>query len=248
MKITRYENAIFGLRPIIEAITAGQEIDTLFIQKGLKGDIFPELWELVKKHRVNYKHVPVEKLNRLTRKNHQGVFAFVSPITFHRTENVIPQLFEEGKVPLFLILDRVTDVRNFGAIVRSAECSGVHAIIVPERGSAAINGDAMKTSAGALSSVPICREFNLKATIDFLKNSGIQVVACTEKTEDLIYATDYTIPTAIIMGSEEDGISEEYLKLCTRKTKIPMMGNIGSLNVSVSAGVILYEAVRQRKS
>ena len=207
MKITRYENAIFGLRPIIEAITAGQEIDTLFIQKGLKGDIFLELWELVKKHRVNYKHVPVEKLNRLTRKNHQGVFAFVSPISFHRTENVIPQLFEEGKIPLFLILDRVTDVRNFGAIVRSAECSGVHAIIVPERGSAAINGDAMKTSAGALSSVPICREFNLKATIDFLKNSGIQVVACTEKTEDLIYAPDYTIPTAIIMGSEEDGIS-----------------------------------------
>ena len=248
MKITRYENAIFGLRPIIEAITAGQEIDTLFIQKGLKGDIFPELWELVKKHRVNYKHVPVEKLNRLTRKNHQGVFAFVSPISFHRTENVIPQLFEEGKIPLFLILDRVTDVRNFGAIVRSAECSGVHAIIVPERGSAAINGDAMKTSSGALSSVPICREFNLKATIDFLKNSGIQVVACTEKTEDLIYAPDYTIPTAIIMGSEEDGISEEYLKLCTYKTKIPMMGTIGSLNVSVSAGVILYEAVRQRKS
>ncbi len=248
MKITRYENAIFGLRPIIEAINAGQEIDTLFIQKGLKGDIFPELWELVKRHRVNYKHVPTEKLNRLTRKNHQGVFAFVSPITFHRTENVIPQLFEAGKVPLFLILDRVTDVRNFGAIVRSAECCGVHAIIVPERGSAAVNGDAMKTSAGALSSVPICREFNLKATIDFLKNSGIQVVACTEKTEDLIYTPDYTIPTAIIMGSEEDGISEEYLKLCTHKTKIPMMGNIGSLNVSVSAGVILYEAVRQRKS
>ena len=214
----------------------------------MKGDIFHELRELVKKHRVNYKHVPVEKLNRLTRKNHQGVFAFVSPISFHRTENVIPQLFEEGKIPLFLILDRVTDVRNFGAIVRSAECSGVHAIIVPERGSAAINGDAMKTSAGALSSVPICREFNLKATIDFLKNSGIQVVACTEKTEDLIYAPDYTIPTAIILGSEEDGISEEYLKLCAHKTKIPMIGNIGSLNVSVSAGVILYEVVRQRKS
>ena len=224
MKITRYENAIFGLRPIIEVIIAGQEIDTLFIQKGLKGELFLEAWELVKKHRINYKHVPVEKLNRLTRKNHQGVFAFISPINFHRTEHIIPQLFEDGKVPLFLILDRITDVRNFGAIVRSAECSGVHAIIVPERGSAAINGDAMKTSAGALSSVPICREFNLKATIDFLKNSGIQVVACTEKTEDLIYAPDYTIPTAIIMGSEEDGISEEYLKLCTHKTKNPNVG------------------------
>ncbi len=247
MKITKYENSIFGLRPIIEAISAGQEIDTLFIQKGLKGDIFKELWELVKKNRINYKHVPIEKLNRLTRKNHQGVFAFVSPIIFHRTENIIFKLFEEGTVPLFLILDKVTDVRNFGAIVRTAECFGVHAVIVPERGSAAINGDAMKTSSGALSSVPICREFNLKATIDFLKNSGIQVVACTEKTKNLVYSSDFNIPTAIIMGSEKNGISQEYLKLCTHKTSIPMLGNIGSLNVSVSAGIILYEALRQRK-
>lgn len=247
MKITKFENGIFGVRPIIEAIHSGKEIDTLFIQKGLKGDTFLELWDLVKSHRINYKHVPLEKLNRLTRKNHQGVFAFISPILFHRTEHIIPQLFEEGKTPLILVLDRITDVRNFGAIVRTAECSGVHAIIVPEKGRAAINGDAMKTSAGALASVPICREFNLKATIDFLRKSGLQIVGCTEKTDQLIYDIDYQIPTAIIMGSEEDGISNEYLKLCHFKTKIPLVGTIESLNVSVSTGVILYEAIRQRQ-
>lgn len=246
MKISKYENGIFGIRPIIEAINSGKEIDTLFIQKGLKSDNFSELWDLVRLHRLNYKHVPIEKLNRLTRKNHQGVFAFISPILFHRTENIIPQLFEQGKTPLILILDRITDVRNFGAIVRTAECTGVDAIIVPEKGSAAINGDAMKTSVGALASVPICREFNLKATIDFLKQSGLQIVGCTEKTNQFIYKLDYQLPTAIIIGSEEDGISEEYLKLCNFKTKIPLAGSIDSLNVSVSAGVILYEVIRQR--
>ena len=247
MKITRYENAIFGLRPIIEAIQARKEIDTLFIQKGLKNELFQELWQLVRAHKVNYKHVPIEKLNRLTRKNHQGVFAFISPINFHKTDNLIQDVFEKGENPLFLILDRVTDVRNFGAIVRTAECSGVQAVIVPEKGSAAINGDALKTSAGALHNIPICREFNLKATIEYLKNCGLQIVGCTEKTDDMIYQPDFSVPTAIIMGSEEDGISPEYLKLCDHKAKIPMNGTIGSLNVSVSAGVILYEAVRQRQ-
>ena len=247
MKINRYENAIFGLRPIIEAIQAGKEIDTLFIQKGLKNELFQELWQLIRAHKVNYKHVPVEKINRLTRKNHQGVFAFISPINFHKTDNVIQDVFEKGENPLFLILDRVTDVRNFGAIVRTAECSGVQAVIIPEKGSAAINGDALKTSAGALHNIPICREFNLKATIEYLKNCGLQIVGCTEKTDDMIYQPNFSIPTAIIMGSEEDGISLEYLKLCNHKAKIPINGTIGSLNVSVSAGVILYEAVRQRQ-
>ena len=213
----------------------------------MKNELFQELWQLVRAHKVNYKHVPVEKLNRLTRKNHQGVFAFISPINFHKTDNVIQDVFEKGENPLFLILDRVTDVRNFGAIVRTAECSGVQAVIVPEKGSAAINGDALKTSAGALHNIPICREFNLKATIEYLKNCGLQIVGCTEKTDDMIYQPDFSVPTAIIMGSEEDGISPEYLKLCDHKAKIPMNGTIGSLNVSVSAGVILYEAVRQRQ-
>ena len=233
MKITRYENAIFGLRPIIEAIQAGKEIDTLFIQKGLKNELFQELWQLVRAYKVNYKHVPVEKLNRLTRKNHQGVFAFISPINFHKTDNIIQEIFEKGEIPLFLILDRITDVRNFGAIVRTAECSGAHAIIVPEKGSAAINGDALKTSAGALHNIPICREFNLKATIQYLKNCGLQIVGCTEKTDDMIYQTDFSVPSVIIMGSEEDGISSEYLKLCDYKAKIPINGTIDSLNVSV---------------
>ena len=219
----------------------------IFIQKGLKNELFLELWQLVRAHKVNYKHVPVEKLNRLTRKNHQGVFAFISPINFHNTDNVVQDVFEKGENPLFLILDRVTDVRNFGAIVRTAECCGVQAVIVPEKGSAAINGDALKTSAGALHNIPICREFNLKATIEYLKNCGLQIVGCTEKTDDMIYQPDFSVPTAIIMGSEEDGISPEYLKLCDHKAKIPMNGTIGSLNVSVSAGVILYEAVRQRQ-
>ena len=247
MKITRYENAIFGLRPIMEAIQAGKEIDTLFIQKGLKNELFQELWRLVRANKVNYKHVPIEKLNRLTRKNHQGVFAFISPISFHKTDSIVQEVFEKGETPLFLILDRITDVRNFGAIVRSAECAGAQTIIVPLKGSAAINGDALKTSAGALHNIPICREFNLKATIEYLKNSGLQIIGCTEKTENFIYQTDLTIPTAIILGSEEDGISDEYLKLCDYKVGIPMKGNIGSLNVSVSAGVVLYEAVRQKQ-
>jgi len=247
MKITRYENSIFGLRPIIESIQAGKEVDTLFIQKGLKNELFQKLWELVRIHKVNYKHVPIEKLNRLTRKNHQGVFAFISPIHFHKTDIIVQDVFEKGETPLFLILDRITDVRNFGAIVRSAECAGAQTVIIPKKGSAAVNGDALKTSAGALHNIPICREFNLKATIEYLKNSGLQIIGCTEKSEDLIYQIDLTIPTAIIMGSEEDGISPEYLNLCDHKVGIPMNGNIGSLNVSVSAGIVLYEALRQKK-
>ena len=246
MKITRYENAIFGLRPIIEAIKSGNEIDTLFIQKGLKNDLFQELWGLVKLYKVNYKHVPIEKINRLTRKNHQGVFAFISPISFHKTDRIVQDVFEKGETPLFLILDRITDVRNFGAIVRSAECAGVQTIIIPQKGSAAINSDAMKTSAGALHNIPICREFNLKATIKYLKNSGLQIIGCTEKSNNLIYKSNLKIPTAIILGSEEDGISDEYLKLCDLKVKIPLYGKIKSLNVSVSAGIMIYEAIRQK--
>jgi len=246
MKITRYENAIFGLRPIIEAITAGQEIDTLFIQKGLKGDIFPELWELVKKHRVNYKHVPVEKLNRLTRKNHQGVFAFVSPITFHRTENVIPQLFEEGKVPLFLILDRVTDVRNFGAIVRTAECSGIDCIIIQSSGSAPVNGDTIKTSSGAIFNVPICKVSHIKDAIFLLKQHEIKIYGASEKSETDLYQTNFGKKQAIIMGSEGKGLSNSVIKLCDSLIKIPLLGKIESLNVSVACGAILYELVRQK--
>jgi 23S rRNA (guanosine2251-2'-O)-methyltransferase len=240
------KNFIFGIRSIIEAIKAGKTIDKLFIQRGLHNDLFAELWKLVRVRRINYKHVPLEKINRLTKKNHQGVFAFISPIEFHKIEDMIPQIFESGKTPLIIILDRITDVRNFGAIARTCECVGVDTILIPEQNSAAINADAVKTSAGALHKIPICRTWNLKLSIQFLKDSGIQIIGCTEKTQSNIYEADFKKPTAIILGSEEDGVSSEFLKMCDLKTKIPMNGKISSLNVSVATGVISYEALRQR--
>ena len=240
------KEAIFGIRPIIEVIKSGKTIDKLFIQKGLHNESFAILWKLVRENRINYKHVPVEKMNRLTKKNHQGVFAFISPIDFYNIEDVIPNLYEEGKSPLILVLDRITDVRNFGAIARTAECSNVDCIIVPEQNSAAINSDAMKTSSGALNNIKICRTWNLKMTLQILKDNGIQIVSCTEKTNNEIYTVNYQIPTAIILGSEENGVSSEFLKLSDEKVKIPVLGNIESLNVSVACGVILYEIVRQR--
>ena len=246
LKMMKNKDTVFGIRPIIEVIKSGKTIDKLFIQKGLHNESFAILWKLVRQNRINYKHVPIEKLNRLTTKNHQGVFAFISPIDFHSIEDIVPSLYEEGKVPLILVLDRITDVRNFGAITRTADCSNVDCVIVPEQNSAAINSDAMKTSSGALNNVKICRVWNLKMTLQMLKDSGIQIVSCTEKTNNEIYNINYQIPTAVILGSEENGISNEYLKLSNEKVKIPILGNIESLNVSVACGVVLYEIVRQR--
>lgn len=240
------ESMIFGLRPIIEALKSGKEIDRLFVQNGLKNELFGEMMSLVKKKNVLYQYVPLEKINRLTSKNHQGVVGYISSIEYHKIESVLPAVFEKGKMPLILILDRITDVRNFGAIARTAECSGVDAIIIPNRGAAQINADAIKTSAGALHKIPVCREENIKHVIEYLRESGLQVIACTEKTKDNYYQHDFTLPVAIIMGSEENGISSEYLKLADAHAKIPLLGEIGSLNVSVAAGVMLYEVVRQR--
>jgi 23S rRNA (guanosine2251-2'-O)-methyltransferase len=240
------ESMIFGLRPVIEAVKNGKQLDKLFIQNGLKNELFGEMMALLKKHNIVYQYVPIEKLNRLTSKNHQGVVGYISSIEYSKIENVLPAVFEAGKTPLLLILDRITDVRNFGAIARTAECAGVDAIIIPSKGAAQINADAIKTSTGALHTLPVCREDNLKDVIEYLRESGLQVVACTEKTNDYYYDIDFTLPCAIIMGSEEDGISPEYLKRSDSKAKIPLMGEIGSLNVSVAAGIILYEAVKQR--
>jgi 23S rRNA (guanosine2251-2'-O)-methyltransferase len=240
-------NFIFGIRTAIEAIHFGKEIDKILIQKGLGNELFAELKKLIQEHNIPHNFVPVEKLNRITGKNHQGIICFLSEITFHHIENFLPGIYEAGKTPLLLVLDKVTDVRNFGAICRTAECAGVHAIIIPSRGSAQVNADAVKTSAGALQKIPVCREENLKETLLFLRESGLQIVACTEKTNDLYYSVDLTKPTAIIMGSEEDGISAEYLKLSDVKAKIPLLGEIGSLNVSVACGILLYEAVKQRQ-
>lgn len=242
------KNSIFGIRAIIEAIEAEKTIDKLFIQKGLHNDLFADLWKLVRLKRINYKHVPLEKINRLTRKNHQGVFAFISPIDFHKIEDIVPSIYEKGRNPLILVLDRVTDVRNFGAICRTAECAGVDTILIPEQNSAAINADAIKTSAGALHKIPVCRTWNLKMSLQFLKDSGLQLVSCTEKTDNDIYTPDFTNPTAIIMGSEDDGVSPEFLKMSDSKAKIPMYGKISSLNVSVASAIIVYEAIRQRES
>ncbi len=238
---------IFGIRPILEALEAGKDIDKIFVQKGLKGDLWHELSAALKARNMGVKTVPLEKLDRLTKKNHQGVVAFLSPITFDNLEDVVMAAFEKGETPLVLILDHLTDVRNFGAIVRTAECCGVHAVVVPEQGAAAINGDAVKTSAGALMRVPICRANHLRDAAYLLQQMGLQLVGCTEKTSEEIYVTDYTKPTAIIMGNEETGISNNLIKIADHLARIPMMGEIGSLNVSVSAGVILYEVVRQRR-
>lgn len=238
---------IYGIRPVIEAIESGKEIDRIFVQKSLTGANFQELWSLIKEYKIPFKYVPNEKLKRFTTYNHQGVVAFVSAVTFQRIEDLLPEIYSTGVQPLLLVLDRITDVRNIGAIVRSAECSGVQAVIIGEKHAAPMTGDAVKSSAGALLRMPICREKSLIKAIDYLKDSGIQIVASTEKTDSSLYDIDFSLPTAIVMGSEEDGISHHIMQACDSKARIPMMGSIGSLNVSVAAGIALFEAVRQRQ-
>ncbi|MDX9695069.1 MAG: 23S rRNA (guanosine(2251)-2'-O)-methyltransferase RlmB [Bacteroidales bacterium] len=237
---------IFGIRAVIEAIKADKLIDKLVIRRGLTGELSHELMALINELQIPYQLVPNERISRITPKNHQGVVAFISPIEFQNIEQIIPSLFEAGKTPFVVILDKVTDVRNFGAITRTAECAGVDAIIIPEKGSARISGDAVKTSAGALHKIPVCRVQNLLQTIKFLKSSGLQVIAATEKAADYYYETDFSVPTAILVGSEDQGVEVEYLRISDKLVKIPILGEIESLNVSVAAGVLMYEAVKQR--
>lgn len=245
---------ICGTRPILEAIVAGKEVDKVLIQKNATGDRMSELKKMLGQKRIPFQFVPVERLdticqkNRLRNINHQGVLAFVSAISYHDISQVIPFVFEKSETPLVLVLDEITDVRNFGAIARTAECSGVHAIVIPKKGSAQINTDAVKTSAGALNHIPVCRVDSLKATLQFLKDSGLQIIACTEKAADLVQKVDYNVPTAIVMGSEESGISSEIIKFADHLVKIPLLGKIASLNVSVATGIILYEVIRQRNN
>ncbi|PBQ34857.1 23S rRNA (guanosine(2251)-2'-O)-methyltransferase RlmB [Sphingobacteriaceae bacterium] len=240
------ENLIFGTRAVIEAVEAGKDIEKIYIQKGLSNELYHQLRSALKGQAVPIQIVPPEKLKRITDKNHQGVVAYLTEITYYSAEELLSTVFEKGKIPLVLILDRVTDVRNFGAIARGAECAGVDFIIIPSRGAALINGDAIKTSAGALHRLKVCREDNLKVTLEFLKEAGLQIISCHEKTDTLIYDADFTKPTAVIMGSEENGISNEYLKRSDMQVKIPMIGKIASLNVSVASGIVLFEAVKQR--
>ncbi|GAC1592767.1 MAG: hypothetical protein NVS3B25_13740 [Hymenobacter sp.] len=255
----RYENRpaadrsidmLFGLRPILEALSAGRTLEKIFLLRGTKNSLVADISAAARAAGIPVQLVPGEKLDGLTRKNHQGAVAFVSPIDYAPLDSIVTSLFEEGKIPFLLLLDRITDVRNFGAIARTAECLGVQAIVVPGRGAAQINGDALKTSAGALNLLPVCRENNLHETIRFLQQSGVTIVACTEKAEEAVGTTDvdFTGPVAVLMGSEEDGISPDLLNLADVKLKVPMSGQIQSLNVSVAAGIMLFEVARQRQA
>lgn len=237
---------IFGIRPVMEAIEAGKEIDKVFVKKDLQGELAAELFALLRQHRILTQRVPVEKLNRFTRRNHQGVVAMLSAVTYRKLDEMVPQLYEEGRLPFMVALDGITDVRNFGAISRTAECCGVDAVVIPQRGSVGVGGDAVKTSAGALMYVPVCRERNLAGALKFLRENGYKVVAVSEKAEHNYTIPDYTSPVVLVMGAEDTGISDEVMAQCDTRVSIPMFGHIGSLNVSVAAGVMMYEIVRQR--
>lgn len=237
---------LFGTRPVLEAIKSGKNIDKILFKQGLNGDTFHELFNLVRDNNIPYQFVKAERLNRITRKNHQGVIAFLSVVEMQSIEQLVPMLFDEGKLPLLLMLDQVSDVRNFGSIARTAECAGVHAIIIPEKGAAAMNADALKTSAGALNYIPVCRSKSLVQTAKFLQQSGVQIIAATEKGVDLYHQADCTKPTVFIMGAEGFGINPDLLKIADQLVKIPILGEIQSLNVAVASGVLLFEAVKQR--
>jgi 23S rRNA (guanosine2251-2'-O)-methyltransferase len=231
----------------MEALKSGKEIEKIMIQKGLRGEGFQQLHTLMREMEIPIQFVPLEKLDRMTRQNHQGVVAMISEITYQKIEAILPFTYEQGKVPLVLVLDHITDVRNLGAIARTAECSGVDAILIPEKGSAQVNQDAIKTSAGALYKVPVCRYHSAKESVMFLKNSGLKIIAATEKANLDYTDVDMIQPLGLIFGSEESGISAELLGMADELIQIPVMGEIQSLNVSVAAGVILYEILRQRK-
>lgn len=240
-------DCIFGLRPVIEAVRAGKQIDRLLVKQGLKGALYHELMIEVRKHQIPYQIVPVERIELVTRKNHQGVLAWLSVIEYQKIANLLPMIFEKGQDPLVIVLDGVSDVRNFGAIVRSAECFGAHAIVIPEKGSARITADAVKTSSGALNSFPVCREKSILRAVQYLKESGLKVICADESSGNAVAEVHLTGPSALILGSEDKGISRELSALADTAVRIPITGTIPSLNVSVAAGVFLYEINRQRQ-
>ena len=245
--MAKKEEYIYGIRPAIEAIKAGKEVEKVFLQKGLRGELFHEFLNLLREFEIPFQFVPVEKLNRLSRQNHQGVITYLSEITYQKLEDLIPFIYEQGRTPIFLLLDGITDVRNIGAIARTAECAGADAMIIPARGSARINSDAIKTSAGALYKLPVVRSENLKESVRFMKESGFKIFAATEKAALTFNQPDFNHPLALILGSEGEGINPEILKLCDETVKIPVYGEIESLNVSVATGILLYEIIRQRQ-
>lgn len=237
---------IYGIRPVMEAIEAGKDIDKVLVKKDLSGDLINELYELVKRYRILIQMVPLEKINRITRKNHQGVLAVLSSVTYSNISNVMPEIYENGRMPFLVALDGITDVRNFGAIARTCECAGVDAVVIPERHSVSVSGDAMKTSAGALNYLQVCRERSMQGALEYLKKNGCKIVGASGKTKKTYTDVDYSVPTVIVMGSEDTGMTPEVEAVCDELVTIPEYGQINSLNVSVAAGIMMYEVVRQR--
>jgi 23S rRNA (guanosine2251-2'-O)-methyltransferase len=242
------QTKIYGIRAIIEAINSNEEVDKVFLQKGLKGDLIQDLERLLRQNDINTVYVPVEKLNRLTKNNHQGAVANISPISYYTLDELLEKSSKKEGPSLFLLLDQLSDVRNFGAIIRTAECTGVDGIIIQKKGAASVTSDTVKTSAGAAFKVPIAKVDHIKDAVFYLQSSGIKIVAATEKTTNSVYDISFTDSIAIIMGAEDKGISPSILKASDQTAKIPLLGEIESLNVSVACAVFLYEAVRQRMS
>lgn len=237
---------IFGIRAVMEALEAGRDVDKIFMAKDLQGDLAKDLGALARRMHVTVQRVPKERIDRITRRNHQGVLAILSAVTYHRLDHLVPELYEAGALPFIVLLDGITDVRNFGAIARTCECAGADAIVIPEHGSVGVGGDAVKTSAGALLHIPVCKMRSMEWAVKFLNDNGYNTVAVSEKADSNYTLCNYTVPTALVMGAEDTGITPEVLEQCTSSVSIPMFGSIGSLNVSVAAGVLIYEVVRQR--
>lgn len=247
MKQSRKSEFVFGIRSITEAIKSGKTIEKVLLRKEQQRDLSGELYQLITRHEIPFQFVPVEKLNRITRKNHQGALAFVSPVEYIAIEQIVPRIYEDGEVPFLLLLDGITDVRNLGAICRSAECAGVHAVIVPKKGTAQINADAVKTSAGALNYLQVSRVEKMLETLKFLKESGLKIIGASEKGTMNYVESNLSDPIVLVMGAEDTGISPRVLQVCDELVSIPVFGKVESLNVSVASSILMYEAVRQRK-
>lgn len=239
------EEFVFGIRAVIEAIKAKRSINKILILKGMQKELFLELKEALRGEDYPLQFVPSQKLDGITDQNHQGVIAYVSPVEYGKIEEIVEGLIEEGKKPFVLVLDRITDVRNFGAIARTAECEGVDAILIPSKGSAMVTADAIKTSAGALNRITVCKTDSLKDSLFYIQQCGVRVVACTEKASVPLYETNLRGAVAIVMGSEKDGITSDLINLADISCRIPMKGEIASLNVGVAAGMVMYEKLRQ---
>ena len=238
-------NLIFGMHPLLEALEAGREIDKILLKRGLRSEEVSRITALARERTIPLQIVPEERLTRLTRKQHQGVIAFISEIEYTPLETLIPMLYEAGRSPFVLLLDGLTDVRNFGAIARTAECAGVDALIIPERGSVTVTADAIKTSAGALHRLPVCRVSSIMSAVSLLQASGLKIVAASEKARDVYTETELRLPLGLVLGAEDEGVSEEVLRRADQIVRIPQAGAIGSLNVSVAGGILIYEVVRQ---